>query len=681
MSDKDPELTALLVLELGRHLATLERDPPDLAQSARALHALKGSAGLAGETDLAAEIAHLERRAREPEILQAAAQLVRLARDRLAAGQSALAASWPQPPPHLAAQALAPDLRAQYIAESLDRLASIDEALGGTSDPDEAVRTVYRNLHTMKGAASAVGDEPMAWFCHGLEERVRDAAGPDAPRALAEVSRWRAALGGLLDDPEAALGMLRGTPTPARPTGAPRSTRPDADEVGPRSMPVEGTIRIASLAVDRALERVAGAARGLDALAAAEAERQRASQVRELRSELRAALRLIGPPRPWGAPAAAIRRVDGVAAALGPLAESLDAASNAQRTGTQALRDGLGAVQRDLFAMREAHLKSLFARLASAIEAEARRSGREIVVRTSGAEETVGRRVLEQLAEPCLQLARNAVAHGIELPRVRAAMGKPRAGTIAIGAHKRGTRLRLTIEDDGAGVDVAALRAAAVARGAVPARVAGLADDDTLLGLLFLPGFSLHGAADVLAGRGIGLDIVLAAVQRMAGVIHVSSTRGVGFRMELEVPIESGLGRILWVSAGGASYGLLASHVRRVGPTGDGALATLAACLDPSSAPGPAVRTVELDIPGPQVRIGVDAVGQPTEELVRPPTPIIAALGPFVGVVVRHGAGSGSEKTHGACSGSEKTQDPAPALVLDAYTVASRALALASIRA
>lgn len=669
MSDRDPELTALLVLELGRHLATLDRDPPDLGQSARALHALKGSAGLAREPELAAALARLERRLREPDILQAAARLVRQARDRLAAGQPALVASWPEPPPHLVAQAIAPDLRAQYVTETGDRLAAIDEALAGHTSPDEAVRTLYRHVHTIKGAASAVGDEPMAWFCHGLEERVRDAAGPDAARALAEVSRWRSVLSGLLDDPATALDMLRGAPARARPTGAPRSTRPDADAVAPRSIPADGTIRVASIAVDRALERVADATRGLDALAGAAAERRRAIQVRELRAELRAALRLIGPPRPWGAPAAAIRGVDGVATTLGPLAESLEAASNAQRAGAQSLRDGLGAVQRDLFAMREAHLKSLFARLASAIEAEARRSGREIVVRTSGAEETVGRRVLEQLGEPCLQLARNAVAHGIELPGVRAAMGKPTAGTIAIGAHKHGTRLRLTIEDDGAGVDVAALRAAAVARGAIPAHVAGQADDDTLLGLLFLPGFSLHGAADVLAGRGIGLDIVLAAVQRMGGVVHVSSTRGVGFRVELEVPIESGLGMIVWVRAGAASYGLLASHVRRVGPTGDGASATLAACLDPSSVPGPVARTVELDIAGPEVRIGVDAVGQPTEELVRPLTPIIAALGPFVGVVARQGAWSGSDKTGAA-----------PALVLDAYTVAARALALASIR-
>ena len=72
MTTRDPELTSLLVLELGRHLAILEREPPDLDEGPRSLHALKGSAGLAGEADFAAAIARLERRAREPDILREA---------------------------------------------------------------------------------------------------------------------------------------------------------------------------------------------------------------------------------------------------------------------------------------------------------------------------------------------------------------------------------------------------------------------------------------------------------------------------------------------------------------------------------------------------------------------------------------------------------------------------------
>ena len=111
---------------------------------------------------------------------------------------------------------------------------------------------------------------------------------------------------------------------------------------------------------------------------------------------------------------------------------------------------------------------------------------------------------------------------------MRTALGKPPSGTIALAARKLGNRLSLTIEDDGAGVDVADVRARAVAAGLVTRAIAEAADDDTLLSLLFLPGFSTRESTDLLAGRGIGLEIARSGVQRMGGAIRLSSRRGRG---------------------------------------------------------------------------------------------------------------------------------------------------------
>src|SRR5262249_18837179 len=155
----------------------------------------------------------------------------------------------------------------------------------------------------------------------------------------------------------------------------------------------------------------------------------------------------------------------------------------------------------------------LFNRLATAVEAEARRTNREVLLHTHGESETIDRHIAEQLIEPCLQLARNAVAHGIETPDVRTHLGKPAMGMISLSARKSGNRLHITIQDDGSGVDVAAIRERAVKEGAVAPTLAEAADDNTLLALLFLPGFSTRESSDLLAGRGIGLDIVLGAVQ------------------------------------------------------------------------------------------------------------------------------------------------------------------------
>ncbi|MCW5837687.1 MAG: Hpt domain-containing protein, partial [Labilithrix sp.] len=236
MSARDPELTRILILELERHLVALDElvklhpgDDATLESARRTVHALKGSAGLAGEPELAAVMLRLERRLREGDhaALTEAATTVRVAIQRLGAGERAAGGAWPAPPPDLVVGTLDPLVRAQYIAEVTDRLARIDDALTAIDGgPEDAAAEVYRHVHTMKGAASAVGDEPMAWFCHGLEERLRvvtsGAPNPEEA-ALAEVAEWRAVLGTLLDDPEAALATLRGVPLRprTRPTARP----------------------------------------------------------------------------------------------------------------------------------------------------------------------------------------------------------------------------------------------------------------------------------------------------------------------------------------------------------------------------------------------------------------------------------------------------------------------------
>ena len=255
-TSSDPELLRLLILELERHLVTLEAEPRDVPSVQRAVHALKGSAGLAGERELAAALERLHRRVKEGDesAFAEAGTLVRIAVQRLSAGESAIAAHWPIPPDDLGARPFDPLVRAQYAAEVTDRLARIDEALSSGDDPLEAARGIYRHVHTMKGAASAVGDEPMSWFCHGLEERVKGADGTDTARAaLQEVARWRVVLGALLDEPETALATLRAR---GRPSQLPRGSMPSLpavrslDSDPPRSSAFEeatATIRVAAI--------------------------------------------------------------------------------------------------------------------------------------------------------------------------------------------------------------------------------------------------------------------------------------------------------------------------------------------------------------------------------------------------------------------------------------------------
>jgi two-component system chemotaxis sensor kinase CheA len=294
-----------------------------------------------------------------------------------------------------------------------------------------------------------------------------------------------------------------------------------------------------------------------------------------------------------------------------------------------------------------------------------------VIVRTRGAEETIDRRVAEHLVEPCLQLVRNAVAHGIEPPSRRAAAGKPTNGTITLTARKLGGRLAVTIEDDGAGVDVADVRARAIESGAVAPAVADTADDDMLLSLLFMPGFSTRESSDLLAGRGVGLDIARSAIHKMGGILRLSSRAGEGYSARIEVPVETGLVPVLWVSAGDQELALPAASARRVRKNeGDEAdrVPHLLSCLD-GKRRGRAAFALDLFVhdfgtrgagddahkPGPSV--GVDAVGTTEELLVRPLGPMITSAGPYAGAIVR---GDGSLR-----------------LALDAWALAPRARVLA----
>ncbi|MBS2018391.1 MAG: Hpt domain-containing protein [Deltaproteobacteria bacterium] len=683
MSARDPELTRLLVQELERHLSALEveaargevekaaaDEPASLEPIRRAVHALKGSAGLAGEPELASAMQRLERRLRDGEATALGDVLatVRGAIVRLKAGEVAIAAHWPEPPPDMVPRVLEPLLRSQYVAEVTDRLEQIDVALDGALDPIDAVAQVFRHVHTVKGAASAASDDPMAWFCHGLEERLRDAtkSRESAIAALEEVGRHRNVLGGLLDDPEAALATLRGLPLRSRGHAQRGSTRPGAPDDEAR-VGDDATIRVSAQAVDRLLDHMGGIAVARERVAARVVRASAQSQsLRRLRADLAEALRLIGPPRPWGAPAAALRRVERTAQRLAEIGEELDRAAELLGESDQALKDNAGSAKKLLSAMRQTPIRGMFARLSAAALAEARRTDRLLAVRTVGGDEPIDRRLAELLTEPCLQLTRNAIAHGIELPAVREAAGKPREATITFTARRTANRLVVTIADDGQGVDVSAVRARAVEAGLVTDVLAEAADDQTLLELLFLPGFSMRGhSPDLLAGRGIGLDITLASVQKLGGSIRLSSRHRWGLEARVDVPIESGLARVLWVTAGGAEHAVPALHTQRIrvndGPEAE-RIPHLAACLEPGVVQPRPPFVLDLDVGiGVEERltIGIDAVGATEEVLVRELSPSLRRMGPFAGAIVR---GDGTVR-----------------LALDVHALAPRARALGRV--
>ncbi len=190
----------------------------------------------------------------------------------------------------------------------------------------------------------------------------------------------------------------------------------------------------------------------------------------------------------------------------------------------------------------------------------ARIAGKNARWEIQGEDIEVDRGVLEKLVAPLQHLVRNAVGHGIETPAARAASGKPAQAVVSLLVTQVGSRVVMAIADDGAGIDVSALRAAASTRGV---DTASLSDDDALH-LIFRSGVSTASKLTEESGRGVGLDVVSAAVAAVRGQFEIDNHPGSGCEFRIIVPITLTVVACLIVSVGGQSFALPMERIIRL---------------------------------------------------------------------------------------------------------------------
>ncbi len=188
---------------------------------------------------------------------------------------------------------------------------------------------------------------------------------------------------------------------------------------------------------------------------------------------------------------------------------------------------------------------------------------REVEVVVEGEETRLDRRIAHELEEALLHLVRNAVDHGVEAAEVREGRGKPRAGRVRLRATAAGSRVRLEIADDGAGIDPRRVRQQAVQAGLLDAAAAAALGHDEVLRLLFAPGFSTRKYVSETSGRGVGLDVAVAAVNRAGGEIFLASEPRRGTTVTIEVPVARRGEHVLVVAVGALRLALPSAAVRR----------------------------------------------------------------------------------------------------------------------
>jgi two-component system chemotaxis sensor kinase CheA len=194
----------------------------------------------------------------------------------------------------------------------------------------------------------------------------------------------------------------------------------------------------------------------------------------------------------------------------------------------------------------------------------ARQQDKRVVLVINGGETELDKRLLEQIKDPLLHLLRNAVDHGIEPPAVRQQNGKPPQATITISAGQQGNNVIITVQDDGAGLDVARLRETAVRRQLYTAAEAAALSDAEAANLIFRAGFSTSARVSDISGRGVGLDVARQNVAALHGALTVAFMPGQGTIFTMILPLTLASSRGLLLTAGGQTFALPLATVERM---------------------------------------------------------------------------------------------------------------------
>lgn len=220
-----------------------------------------------------------------------------------------------------------------------------------------------------------------------------------------------------------------------------------------------------------------------------------------------------------------------------------------------------------VLSIRLVSFETLADRLGRAARDLSSRLGKPVRFDVSGVEERADRALLEKLLDPLMHLVRNAIDHGIERAEERRAGVKPPEGNLKLEIRRESEALLVSMEDDGRGIDVEIIRESAVKRGLFAPHEAAQLDRDHLLDLLTTPAFSTRTEVTDVSGRGVGLDVVRAAVESMGGHLEMRSELGAGSRFTLVIPSATTLNRVLifgWDDE--VRYGLPTSQISHIYP-------------------------------------------------------------------------------------------------------------------
>jgi len=230
--------------------------------------------------------------------------------------------------------------------------------------------------------------------------------------------------------------------------------------------------------------------------------------------------------------------------------------------------------RQDLLSVRALTVKSVAPRLRRTVGQTADSTGKKVVFSLYGEEVRMDGLVLQKLMEALLHVLRNAVDHGIEAPADRLAAGKSETGLVDLTFSRNADRVTVQIRDDGRGMDIEKIRFTAIANGLLHAEEA--VDEDALLRLVLLPGFSTRDKVTTTSGRGVGLDVVQQRLSQLQGDLQIRSMPGYGCEFQISVYANSGGVHALILSSGGSLFAVGSDQIEGIVSASEAGLGVMA---------------------------------------------------------------------------------------------------------
>lgn len=461
------------------------------------------------------------------------------------------------------------DLLNEFLTETSESLAVLDgELVRFEQEPgNEAIlQNIFRLLHTVKGTTGFLGLprlERMAHAGEGVLARIREGELPVTPAVVTLVLKCMDVIRELLAELAA---------TGAEPAGDDRAllqalgALPAAAHAGAESLP--------ALSLDADFDREIEAALAAERATPAPIKPPPSPVPPPAESRAVAAPRVPVREEPAPSPTepalaqssirVSVEVVEDLMALVSELVltrnqllQMVRGLEDTQFSGPlQRLSHVTGDLQEGVLKTRMQPIGGAWQILPRIVRDLAAESGKKIELVTEGAETEIDRQVLELIKDPLMHMVRNAADHGLELPVLRRMRGKPEVGTVTLRAFREGGHVVVEVTDDGRGLDMDRIRAKAVQAGLASDAELRTMGDSQIQRFIFNPGFSTAETVTGVSGRGVGLDVVRANIERIGGHIDVRSRPGFGATFTIRIPSTLAIVDALIVSCDGQKFAI-----------------------------------------------------------------------------------------------------------------------------